>query len=405
MIFKFKAYLVNGSEDRGVMDAPSKQEALRLLSAKGRSAFFLEEVSVETKAIKDNERTPFRLNAGRVNPTRLFYDLAMLTDAGLTITQSLRSVRATEPDRAQRKAIETIEAAMSSGKTASQSFALVGDIPRDALGLIASGESAGRLPSIFKSLAAHHEERQKARSAMIAALAYPAFLFVLMALAIGVITFVLVPSIEPIFENADRPAPFIIDSLSQLRMILEQCSILFIALLIGLGCLSFVPQVRDYFQIMSQRMLLRLPIAGSLITKRGLSQYLSSLSILLEHGGTMANALLLSAECSPVAQFRPILLKVRDKVTSGSALTPALRESGLFDERILSLIAVGDEANRLPLVAAHAANIIQDEAQARLSKFLSALTPAITIVLGLLIGGLVVSVMSALLSINDLALQ
>ena len=407
MNFKFRAYLINGQEERGTIEAPSKQDALRQLLASGKKAFLLDEMTGRTSAhvtaAKPNSR--FSFASGKVNPTRLFHDLAMLTDAGLTITQSLRSVRATETNVAQRKAVETIEAAMSSGKSAAHSFGLIDEIPRDALGLIASGENAARLPVIFKSLAAHHDEQEKARSAMVAAMAYPAFLFVLMALAIGVITFVLVPSIEPIFENADRPAPLIITVLSQLRGILEQFATLAAITLIIVGGLSFVPAVRQSVQNFGRQLLLRLPIAGTVIRKRGLSRYLSSLSILLENGGTMSNALLLSAECCPVAAFIPALLKVRERVTSGTALTTALRQAELFDERILSLIAVGDEANKLPLVANRAAGILETEAQALLAKFVATLTPAITIFLGLLIGGLVVSVMSALLSINDLALQ
>jgi general secretion pathway protein F len=305
----------------------------------------------------------------------------------------------------QRQAVETIEAVMATGKSASQSFTLIPEIPRDALGLIASGESAARLPAIFRSLSVHHEEREKASAAMLSALAYPAFLFVLMLLAIGVITFVLVPSIEPIFENAEKPAPTIVSALSLLRSVLLQASVPLGLALIAMGCLSFLTPVRRYFRNLGRKILLRLPIAGKVIAKRGQSQYLSSLSILLENGGTMANALLLSAECNPIHAFTPALLKVRERVTTGSGLTSALRESELFDERILSLISVGDEAGKLSFVCARAAKVLENEAQAMLAKFLSALTPAITIALGLLIGGLVISVMTALLSINDLALQ
>jgi general secretion pathway protein F len=341
-----------------------------------------------------------------VNFSKLFADLALLTGAGLTLTQSLRSMRSTETGAAQQSAVIALLDKMASGSSAAASFAQIKAIPLESLGMISSGEHAGRLPEVFVALAAQYEERAKQRSQLLNALAYPLFLVVLMFAAIMVLTFVLVPSIAPVFENSGQPEPFIVAVLSNLRagltggfttVVLAAAALLFL--------LSFLPFIRAAATAAFQKLILNLPLIGPIIRKSAQARYLSSFALLIGNGAPMAKALELAALSAVIPAFKPVLLGVRDSVSTGEKLPSALKSSGLFDHRIVSLIAVGDEANRLPAVAKRAAQILENEAQNTIMRYTSLLTPMMTIFMGLLIGGLVVSVMTALLSVNEIAVQ
>ncbi len=408
MNFRYRAYLADGRPVAGDVDAADRQDALRQLATQGKSVFELVEKTSKEVKPKSGRKTSrsFTFLQSRFDAAQLFSDLALLTEAGLNITQALRSVASTEVTVEQRKVVSELLASMSTGTSAAVAFGAIKSIPADSLGLVASGESAGRLPEVFRALATQYDERAKLRSQLLNALGYPLFLFVLMILAILVLIFLLVPAIEPIFQNADRAPPIIVSILSGLRRWLTggfifAGPIAVITLLVA----YLLPAPRARLSNSMSRLVVRLPFIGTVIQKTALSRYLSSLSLLLSNGTSMSKALALAATSVSSVNLRARLLAIRDRVATGERLPAALESCHLFDERIISLISVGDEANRLAVVTKRAANILDSEAQATTNRFIAVLTPAMTITLGLLVGGLVVSVMTALLSINEIVIQ
>jgi general secretion pathway protein F len=408
MNFRYKAYLTDARQETGNIEASDKQDALRQLAHRGRAVFELDEAEAKKEKRSGRGQAPksFAFMARKFNAAQLFSDLALLTDAGLTITQALRSMHSTEASVEQRKVIGELLASMSKGTNAAAAFGSIKSVPLDSVGLIASGENAGRLAEVFRALTEQYEERAKLKSQLQNALGYPIFLLLLMVAAILVLTFALVPAIEPIFQNADRPPPMVVGLLSSLRGFLTGGFVIGGPLVIlGMLLLALVPAFRKQIRTSLYALTGRLPIIGTIISKTALARYLSSLALLLSNGTSMSKALALAATTVPNAALQTKLITVRDRVSTGERLPQALENSRLFDDRIVSLIAVGDEANRLAIVTKRASKILDSEAQTTTTRLIAILTPAMTIALGLLIGGLVVSVMTALLSINEIAIQ
>jgi len=150
---------------------------------------------------------------------------------------------------------------------------------------------------------------------------------------------------------------------------------------------------------------LRMPLLGRISGARGCARYLHVLGMLLANGVPMKKALELAASSCPVAAYRSKMTSIRSAVTAGVPFRKAAREANLFDSTSLSLIEMGDEANKLPDALKRAAFLLETETSRTIRRMLTLLTPAITIVMGGVIGGIVVSVMDALLSINNLAVQ
>ncbi|RWM12886.1 MAG: type II secretion system F family protein [Mesorhizobium sp.] len=407
MNFTYRAYYGQGKEETGTLEAGDAADAARTLAARGRIAFELK------PADRDTRRQPIAATRmqmlqgrGRFSQARLFLDLAILTEAGLTLPQALRGLLAGEALPAQRKVIETIAMSMSSGRTAAESFALIDGMQADTIALVASGERAHQMPVVMRALATQMVERDRKAAELRNALTYPAFLLVMMCLAFGVVVLVLVPSLAPIFENSGQPPPVMITVLGAVRdmafdPLSQAAGVVLTAALISLA----LPQMRKIVSPFAQRLILSLPLVGTAIHKTNSARYLSSLSMLVGGGTPMTEALSLASRCNPLARLRTSLKSVRDQVASGDRLPVALERTRQFDPKIISLLSVGDEVNRLPIVLSRAAAILEEEAKTTMSRLIAALTPTITIVLGLVIGGLVVSVMTTLLSINDLAVQ
>jgi general secretion pathway protein F len=404
--FAYRAYLPNGREEAGAIEATDLNDATRQLSAKGCAPYLLQ--STHKGDVRPSARLGdwFAGGRGQVSQHRLFADLALLTEAGLTLPQALKAARAGESVVAQNLALERISNSMAQGRSAADAFGNIEGVSAETLALLASAERSAQMPRTLRAIAARLGEAELRARELRAAMVYPLFLLLLMCGALTVVVFVLVPSLAPIFDNADRPPPLSIRFFSALGKI----AVSPLAQLVGIGIsvavgLALLPSGRRQVAPVVQRALLALPLIGTTLRKGYAARYLSSLSILLGGGAPMTEALTLCAKAHPIAALRNVLLTARDNVASGERLPAALERSQQFHPRIISLIGIGDQANRLPTVLERAADILDTEVKATLDRALAMLAPAMTIILGLVIGGLVVSVMTALLSINDLAVQ
>lgn len=410
MNFAYKAYTAAGREEVGTIEAADMAEASRRLAANGKKPFDLRP-SVAGRPQKAGEAKPrfslsFSSGPGRLSQPRLFLDLAILTEAGMTLTQALRALLASETVPAQRQAIDVISSNMSHGRSAADAFSLVEDISPETIALIGSGERSSQMPQALRALATQMAERSRRLAEFRSALAYPAFLLIMMMVALGVIIFVLVPSLTPIFENSGQPLPTVIGILSSVGEAASTPPVQLAGAALLIACASLgLSGVRKALAPGFQRLALSLPLVGAAIHKANGARYLNSLAMLIGGGTPMTDALVIAARSNPLLALRARLSGVRDHVAAGERLPVALGQTRQFDQKIISLLAVGDEVNRLPVVLGRASAILDEESKTMLARLVAAVTPTVTIILGLLIGGLVVSVMTALLSINDLAVQ
>ncbi|MGG7536641.1 type II secretion system F family protein [Rhizobium sp. 12,4] len=336
---------------------------------------------------------------------RFFGNLAVLVAAGLTLDQSLRSLSASATHQNERERLDVMLEQISAGAAASSAFASLDDLPDDILSLIASGEKTARLGHVLSVIASDLERRKNQRKQLMDALLYPAFLLVMMIIALGVVTFVLVPALEPIFQSSERETPLLIAVLSAVGKFIENPAFPPVAVsVLTLTGILFAWRAQELSRLM-MAVALKMPIFGPLIVKMALARYLQTLALLLENAVAMPEALALAADACTISICRTKLSPIREAVISGRRLAEALAETKLFPPSVVSLTAVGDEVNKLPAVLANGSNILRSGAQRTLDSLLSLITPAITILLGLLVGGLVISVMTALLSVNELSTQ
>jgi general secretion pathway protein F len=278
-------------------------------------------------------------------------------------------------------------------------------LPEDIVPLLESGESSGRLDKVVAAIAADLAKQEARRAALIEALVYPVFLVCAMFVALGVITFYLVPALMPIFENAEEKKPAILSALAWINALMTDN----LDLIAGAGIVVIVSPFalsrhpaggRLFFDL-----LRKIPFLGTMIHKRAMTRYLQAVALLTGHGVPINQALGLGVKACPIRNYRPALEDIRKKVVQGAAFVASMKTAALLDESSLALISVGEEANRLPEMLDRAALLLERETTRQLDRMLKVLTPAITILMGGLIGSLVVSVMSAILSINDLAFK
>lgn len=398
--FLYRAYERDGVEVKGIVEAASRLEAARQISKSGRKLVDLREESGGLgKASKIWANVTTRRS---ISFHRLFSELSLLLQAGFTIDAALKAIAASQKGK---DGLAEVVGSIGSGNSFSEAVAKLPHADPAVIALLVSGEHSGRLDEVVSVLAIMFEEEKKRKAEVLEALLYPIFLSLMMLLAIGIIMFALVPAIDPVFEGVADKRPALISVLSAGRLLLLSHGWLIpIAILLAAAAIFYARQSATGRDAVSF-LWLKMPFLGRVSGARGCARYLRVLGMLLANGVPMKKALELAATSCPVATYRSKMTSIRQAVTAGVPFRKAARDADLFDSISLSLIEVGDEANRLPEALKRAAFLLETETSRDIRRMLSLLTPAMTIVMGGVIGGIVVSVMDALLSLNNLAVQ
>jgi len=396
--FAYKAYLVNNKTETGKIVAGNKTDAIRQLSDQRKRVFSIEEEGnashLKTTLIFD--RSP--------DLVRVFEDLSELINAGLNVDLALKVMGENETNKVHRKFYNEISESFSEGKTLSSSCSKYEFIPSDTIALIKAGEQSGELGEVIKIISSDLKQSKERRQALFEVLSYPVFLIVVMILAIAAITGFLVPAIEPIFESSDKDIPWVLAFFKLLKSLANELGLGIIFVVLSLMILSLFASVRLYLLPYIHKMLLGIPLIGNAIRDANFARYFQGLSLLLLNNVPLQESLKLAAQSSRNIFLRRQLEKITNQVIAGRSVPEVISETKLFEPEIVSVIRVGDQVNKLPSVLKRASELLDVRSQRKIKSVMAFITPTITILMGLLVGALAFSVMSALLSINELAI-
>lgn len=400
-LFRYEAMAADGSVEQDTTEADTREDAARQLLRRGLRPYRLESAAGSPASTGRSARKA----RNKVAIGRFFSALHVLLQAGLTIDAALRVAGSNESRKRDRLLFADVHSALTAGQPFSKALSERMDLPLSVTAILVAGESSARMAQTIGSIVEIYAERSRRKSELVSAILYPSVLLFVMFAALGVVTFVLVPAIEPIFEGAGRPMPVFVQILAFVRStVLEHdltVAILALCASAGAYVLARSERGRGYFSAA----LLRLPLIGRLLKQRGTAAYLKILALLLGNGVRLNTALELAADATTIEADRKALKGLRDAVYAGRSLYQAAEEASVLDALTLSFIKVGEEANSLPDALTRASALLDAQAKQTADRLTTLLTPTITIVTGLAVGGIVVSVMDTLLSINELALQ
>lgn len=401
--YQYKAYGPTGNLVEGSVGATNREQALKAVQRLGLSPFH---VAVGGKPQVSSLSSVFRAKfKSKLDFARLFADLDVLLTAGFTIDRAIQTLLFEARLSHETKALKTVHERLASGGQLASSFQAIEGLTPSVLALLESAEGSGRIDTVIASLAKSYHQAAENRGAILQAIAYPLFLLCSMIGAFLVILFSLAPAIAPVFENGATSQNSVVSGLIFLHDLLSSNAD-FLAMVgvagIATGAwLALTSRGRNLLLCAA----MRLPHIGGLIRDGGTARYLETLATLLHNGVSMRKALNLSAGACPIPSFRDRLDAISNQVVSGGAFKQAAAAANLFDYTTLALIAVGDDASRLPHALDRAANLLFARAKQKMDRAVALLSPIMTITMGVMIGGLVLSIMSALLEINDAVLQ
>ena len=405
--FTYRAYDRNGAATHGEVVSATRESALQIIHGRG-------ELPIEIAEGGAAATTPWwqrDLFGARQLPlpqlATLTRELATLVKAEIPIDEALRIV-GVQPligSRARRIA-DSLLAGVVEGRSLSEAMSAAdGAFPGYVVRLVETGERSGQLGSVLDELATFLERAGEARTRIGSALIYPAILLVAAAVTLSIIVGILIPTMMPIYEEARTPPPAIVAFLAEAGAAVAAwwwlAASVSAATAVLLTLLSRRPEVRYALDVAA----LRTPVIGNLVIRRDTARLTRTLATLTRNGVPLVPALETSAGALGSEPLRRAVLAARDGIKEGGTLTVELAASGRIPDLAIRLIAAGEQSGQLDTMLVRVAEIYERSLESDLQRVSSLLTPVLTVVIGLVVGGLVVSVMGALSGINDLALR
>ncbi len=405
--FNYKAYDASGAFGSGEIAAQSREGALEVLARRGQIPVELKEATAAAVTAWWQREV---FGSGRLSTQNLAAftrELASLVKAEIPIDEALRivAVQPMMPVRLRQITNSCLERVME-GEALSDALQAQGQaFPEFYFRLVKAGEASGALSDVLVDLAKVIERSAETRSKVTSALVYPAVLLIAAVVALVVILTVLIPTILPIFEDAGAKPPLLIHVLSAFQKFLSQhwISVLCAVLATGFGFVVLAQNPAARLRL--DRFWLRVPLIGGLIERRETARLARTLSVLTRNGVPILESLRIASGVMSNRAYMQAIANAGDEVKEGGTLTAPLARSGLFPDLFLRLTAVGEKTGQLDTMQLRVAEIYEAAVERQVERLTSLITPVLTLVIGGCVGGLIISVMSAIFSVNDLALK
>jgi general secretion pathway protein F len=331
--------------------------------------------------------------------------LATLLNAGLPLDRSLALlVDLVAEESTLRPILSRVLDKVRGGAPLSEALELQqGIFSRFYLNMIRAGEAGGNLEGVLDRLADYLERSRELRGTVTTALIYPIILLSMAVLSLMVLLTFVVPQFQEMFESAGKELPLptqIVVAVSQfLQSYWWGILLAIIALLLYLRN-QFADSERRYVW---DKRLLAMPMLGDLITKLEVASFSRTLGTLLGNGVSLLAALSIVKETLNNRILTETVEKAAVSLKEGGEMTTPMIESGLFPKLALQMIQLGEETGSLQEMLNRVAVTYDREIRVSIERLLTLLEPALIVGLGLLIAGIITSILMAILSVNDLA--
>jgi type IV pilus assembly protein PilC len=380
--YEYTARTVTGDETTGTIDLPSI-EAVREHLRKNR----LMVVRVrEQQKKKRTARVPTR---DVVIFTRQF---ATMINAGLPLVQSLDILARQTENKSLAGVTRQVLYDVESGHTLADAL----DKHRNAfsqlyVNMVAAGEAGGILDTILLRLATFLEKNDAIVRKVKGAMIYPAVIFAVAGLAVVVLLLFVIPTFEQMFAEAGVPLPAPTRLVIWLSQLLQNY---WWAMILGGIGLAF--GIRRYYateggKLVIDRSLLKMPVLGDVLRKSAVSRFTRTLGTLLSSGVSILDGLEITARTAGNRVIHDAVMQSRGSIAGGETVAGPLEESGVFPPMVTSMIAVGEATGGLDEMLTKIADFYDEEVDAAVAALLSLMEPIMIVVLGVVVGGMIVS--------------
>ncbi|HUX90854.1 MAG TPA: type II secretion system inner membrane protein GspF [Gallionellaceae bacterium] len=392
--FRYEALDSAGRTTHGVIEAEGLRQARTRVRELGLMVVKVDAVTQETLHTGSGQRWRLRRGISSAQLSMLTRQLATLLEAGLTLESSLSALIEQSEDESVHQILAGVRSELLAGHTLAQAMGQYQSVFPDIYrALVKAGEASGELGHVMLRLADYTESRQVLRQKVVLAFVYPAIVTVVaFAVVLGLLIYV-VPQVVSVFQQSQQTLPLLTRMLIGLSSALQAAWLYLLLALAGAGFIARALLRREEIRFQWHLRLLRLPMLGRLIRGLNTARMASTLAILAGSGVPLLVSLQAAAGVVTNLPMRHALEEAAKKVREGVTLSRALAASGLFPPILVHLIASGESSGKLDAMLDRAATQQEQE----IGNYTSVLTSLLEPVLILLMGGVVLTIVLAIL--------
>ena len=330
--------------------------------------------------------------------------LTRLLNANLPLDRALEILTTLMDDKRTTRIVERLLERVRDGSSLAEAMAAEEPaFPNVCISMVRAGEEGGALRPVLARVGDFLVRSEAIRQKVVSALIYPAVLLVVATGSIAMILAYVLPQFESMFSDAGAKLP------AATRFVMGASRLLrsdWWVFLLGIAIVVVIFQrmmKQAGILAMRDRLILRLPILGSLVTRFEVGRFSRSLGTLLMNGVPASRALALAGATVGNRVFVDAIETLVARFKEGEGLATALERAGCFPNLAIQLVRIGDETGRLQDMLQEVADIYDHEVERALERLLALLVPGITIMMGVAVALIVAAVMTAMVSINELA--
>lgn len=319
--------------------------------------------------------------------------LATMMSSGVPLVQSFEIVGRGHDNKNMQDLILEIKADIETGGTLAEAFAKHPKYFSDLfVSLVAAGEASGILEGILDKLAIYMEKTEALKSKIRGALFYPIAVIVVAFIITCILMIFVIPQFDSMFSSFGADLPALTRMVINMSNWFQSYWYILVGGIVGATAGFFQARQRSKkFGHFLDRISLKLPVFGDLLDKSATARFARTLATMFAAGTPLVEALSsVAGACGNIVYYNATM-KIREEVTTGTQLQTAMRETGLFNNMVIQMVAIGEEAGSLDAMLGKVADWYEQEVDDAVDALTSLLEPMIMAFLGVVIGGLVVA--------------
>jgi general secretion pathway protein F len=404
--FRYVAVDQSGTVRRGTIEAADETAVIDQLHAQGHIPLRAEPAGRgwrlgELLAVDLGRRRSLT----RPEVAGVIRELGVMLGAGQDLDRALRFLVETAPGPRVRDVVDDLREKIRGGSTLTAALAAHPESFSPLhIGLVRAGEAGGTLAGTLDRLGALLERERGLAASIQSALLYPAILVVAATASIMLLLTYVLPQFTPFFAQNGAELPWSTQALIGVGHVVASGGPWALIFLLIAGLAGRRALADPAWRLPVDRRLLRLPVVGPLLRETIAARFTRTLGTLLRNGVPLIGALGIVEKALGNLAAAAAVEAAAAEVKTGSGLAPALERFAVFPVRTIHLLRLGEETAQLAQMSLRAADIHDETVRLGLQRLVALVVPAITIIMGAVVAGIVASLLTAMLSLNDLAM-
>lgn len=403
--FQYKAATINGDVVEGQMEAVNQDAVIRGLQSQGHIPIRAEEIRESAPVVASSMFSFHRPRASRADVSVFTLELSTLLQAGLPLEKALEMLVKLAEIGPFREVLAKLLGDVRGGATLSVALESHGRLfSRFYRNMIRAGEASGALDSALARLAEFMERSRQLRDTVLSAMIYPAVLVVVGCISMGVILGIVIPRLSVMFEEAGQQLPWFTQVVVATGDFVRHYWWVLALIVVSLWLYARQQYADPVSRLRWDRRWFSLPLIGPLIARLEAARFTRTLGTLLGNGVPLLDAIAIAKEVIANQFIADGIRRVSERVREGEGLARPLTAAGVFPPLAGHLMQVGEETGSLEAMLMRLAEIYESEVRSSLRRLMAVLEPALILGLAVVIAAIILSIVMAVLSINDLAM-